>query len=85
MSALVVQAKLGNREWAPLDVRTFKKMVRDLPVTLDELSDADMDSLVRSLSTGLPHYLLLYHPSLIPLSLNATRVKTSDERSQSWM
>ena len=39
-------AKLGNRELVSLHVSKFKKTVCNLPVTLDELSDADMNLLV---------------------------------------
>ncbi len=37
----------------PMDKHAFKKMVRDLPVTHKEVSEAALDDLARSLQTGL--------------------------------
>jgi hypothetical protein len=44
------QAKMGSRECAPVDVRKFKQMVRDLPVTSTELSEDVLDALACALT-----------------------------------
>lgn len=47
---LSLKAKLGSRDWAPLDAGAFKQMVRDLPVSPGEVSDEALHGVVRSLA-----------------------------------
>lgn len=53
--ARALQAKLMGREWAPMEVATFKKMVRDLPVTADEVSEDALDGCIRALTDPSGH------------------------------
>jgi len=48
-AARALQGKFMGRDWAPMDPFTFKKLVRDLPVTADELSDEGLEAAVSSL------------------------------------